>query len=46
MSKKLASGLDCLLLDVKYGSGAFMQTKEAAQELAEAMIAIGKNMGK
>lgn len=46
MSKKLASGADTILLDVKYGSGAFMQTKEEAKTLATMMIEIGKRCGK
>jgi pyrimidine-nucleoside phosphorylase len=46
MSKKLAEGLDGLVLDVKWGSGAFMKTVTDAEALAEAMVAVGKLMGK
>lgn len=46
MSKKLASGSDTILLDVKYGEGAFMHTIEDAKKLANAMINIGKKLGK
>jgi len=45
MSKKMAESLDRLVLDVKFGSGAFMKTRELAQELADGMIAVGKEMG-
>jgi len=44
MSKKLAENLDRLVLDVKFGSGAFMKTKEEAQQLAEAMKHVGESM--
>ncbi len=46
MSKKLALGADCILLDVKFGHGAFMKTPEDAQRLAEAMVEVGKRAGK
>lgn len=46
MSKKLASGSDTILLDVKYGKGAFMHTVEDAKKLAKTMITIGTNLGK
>src|SRR5256886_1768862 len=45
MSKKLAIGGSHLLLDVKFGSGAFMKTVEQARALAEAMVEIGKRAG-
>lgn len=46
MSKKLAAGNDCILLDVKTGSGAFMKTLEDSILLAEKMVAIGEHAGK
>lgn len=46
MSKKLAMNADCLLLDVKYGSGAFMKTKADAEKLAALMEKIGISAGK
>lgn len=45
MSKKLAETLDRLVLDVKFGSGAFMRTRRDAEALAASMIAVGKEMG-
>jgi pyrimidine-nucleoside phosphorylase len=45
MSKKLAENLDRLVLDVKFGSGAFMKTREDAEQLAAAMSSVGKEMG-
>jgi pyrimidine-nucleoside phosphorylase len=44
MSKKLAENLDRLVLDVKYGSGAFMKTRKEAQQLAAAMTEVGELM--
>jgi pyrimidine-nucleoside phosphorylase len=46
MSKKLAEGIDALVLDVKSGSGAFMKLEEDAVRLAEVMVDTGKRMGK
>lgn len=45
LSKKLAENLDALVLDVKFGSAAFMQTPEAARELAQAMVSLGNECG-
>lgn len=45
MSKKLAESLDALVLDVKFGTGAFMKTKEDAEALGEAMREVGAAMG-
>lgn len=45
MSKKLAEGTDTLVLDVKTGSGAFMQREDQARELAEKMVWLGKAHG-
>ncbi|MBI5892371.1 MAG: thymidine phosphorylase [Deltaproteobacteria bacterium] len=46
MSKKLAEGIDGLVLDIKVGSGAFMKDLKKARKLARTMVEIGKNMGK
>ncbi len=46
MSKKLAEGIDALVLDVKFGSGAFMKTREEALELAGRLVGIAEEFGK
>lgn len=46
MSKKLAEGIDALVLDVKFGSGAFMKNQQDAIKLAETLVGIGEEFGK
>ena len=46
MCKKLAEGIDALVLDIKWGSGAFMKNKEDARILAKSMVEVGTRMGK
>jgi len=45
LSKKLAEGLDALIMDVKFGTAAFMQTKEHALELAQSIVALARDCG-
>jgi pyrimidine-nucleoside phosphorylase len=46
LSKKVAAGSDVILLDVKYGAGAFMHDFDSARTLAETMVEVGKRLGK
>lgn len=46
MSKKLAEGIDTLVLDVKWGKGAFMKSIDDARQLAQSMVDVGTQMGK
>jgi pyrimidine-nucleoside phosphorylase len=45
LSKKLAEGLDALVMDVKFGAAAFMRTKEQARELAQSIVALARDCG-
>ena len=45
LSKKLSEGLDCLVLDVKWGTGAFMKTLAEAKELARSLVGVATQMG-
>lgn len=46
VSKKIASGANIILLDVKYGSGAFIKAKEQAEKLSELMVSVGEKLGR
>lgn len=46
VSKKIASGANCIVLDVKCGEGAFVKTKEDAEELSSTMVEVGKRLNK